>query len=68
MKAKFTENGKVLYQNLYDLTEEAENKGYKTEDEVISYLHDCFVVDENRKTNDFSEWLDSIDEWTNRSE
>lgn len=68
MKAKFTENGKVLYQNLYDLIEEAESKGYKTEYEVISYLHDCFVVDENRTTNDFSEWLDSIDEWTNQSE
>lgn len=68
MKAKFTENGKVLYQNLYDLIEEAENKGYKTEYEVISYLHDCFIVDENRTTNDFSEWLDSIDEWTNQSE
>lgn len=68
MKAKFTENGKVLYQNLYDLIEEAESKGYKTEYEVISYLHDCFIADENRTTNDFSEWLDSIDEWTNRSE
>lgn len=68
MKAKFTENGKVLYQNLYDLTEEAESKGYKTEYELISYLHDCFIADENQTTNDFSEWLDLIDEWTNQSE
>lgn len=68
MKAKFTENGTVLYQNLYDLTKEAENKGYKSEDEIIGYLHDCFIVDEHRTTNDFSEWLDLIDEWTNHSE
>lgn len=62
MKAKFTLDGETKFQTLYELIEEAKEKGYESEDQTIEYLHDCYIADENSFSGNFSEWLDSIDE------
>lgn len=62
MKAQFTLDGDTKFQTLYELTEEAEEKGYKSEDEIIQYLHDCYIADESGFEDSFSKWLDSINE------
>ena len=61
MKAQFTSDGDVKFQTLGELIEEAEKKGYKSEDQLIQYLHDCYIADENAFCGGFSEWLDFID-------
>ena len=62
MKAQFTLDGETKFQTLYELIKEAEENGYKSEDQIIEYLHDCYIADENSFSVNFSEWLDSIDE------
>lgn len=62
MKAQFTLDGDTKFQTLYELIEEAEENGYKSEDQIIQYLHDCYIADENPFCGSFSEWLDFIDE------
>ena len=62
MKAQFTLDGDTKFQTLYELIEEAEEKGYRSEDQIIQYLHDCYIADETPFCGSFSEWLDFIDE------
>lgn len=62
MKAKFSIKGETKFQSLYDLVGEAEEKGYRTENEILYYLHDCYIADESGFEGNFSEWLDEIDE------
>ena len=62
MKAKFFIKGEAKFQSLYDLVEEAEEKGYRTENKILDYLHDCYIADESGFEGNFSEWLDEIDE------
>lgn len=62
MKAKFFIKGEAKFQSLYDLVGEAEEKGYRTENEILHYLHDCYISDESGFEGNFSEWLDEIDE------
>ena len=61
MKAQFTSDGDIKFQTLGELIEEADGKGYKSEDQLIQYLHDCYISDENPFCGGFSEWLDFID-------
>ena len=61
MKAQFISDGNSKFQTLCELIEEAEKKGYKSEDQLIQYLHDCYIADENPFCGGFSEWLDFID-------
>lgn len=61
MKAQFTSGGDTKFQTLDELIEEAEGKGYKSEDQLIQYLHDCYIADENPFCEGFLEWLDFID-------
>ena len=51
----------IKFQTLGELIEEAEAMGYKSEDQLIQYLHDCYIADENHFCGGFSEWLDFID-------
>ena len=61
MEAQPTTDGDTKFQTLGDLIEEAEGKGYKSEDQLIQNLHDCYIADENPFCGGFSEWLDFID-------
>lgn len=62
MKAQFTLDGNTKFQTLYELIEEAEGRGCKSEDQIIQYLYDCYIADESPFCGRFSEWLDFIDE------
>lgn len=61
MKAQFTLDGNTKFQTLHELIEEAEEKGYKSEEQIIQYLYDCYIADESPFCGGFSEWLDFID-------
>lgn len=61
MGTQLTSDEGAKFQTLGELIEEAEEKGYKSEDQLIQYLHDCYIADENPFCKGFSEWLDFID-------
>lgn len=61
MGTQLTSDEDTKFQTLGELIEEAEGKGYKSEDQLIQYLHDCYIADENPFCGGFSEWLDFID-------
>ena len=61
MGTQLTSDEGAKFQTLGELIEEAEERGYKSEDQLIQYLHDCYIADENAFCGGFSEWLDFID-------
>ena len=61
MGTQLTSDEGAKFQTLGELIEEAEERGYKSEDQLIQYLHDCYIADENPFCGGFSEWLDFID-------
>lgn len=61
METQLTSDEDTKFRTLNELIEEAEERGYKSEDQLIQYLHDCYIADENPFCGGFSEWLDFID-------
>lgn len=60
-KARYTEvDGTVIEQSIWELENEANNRGFSEEDDFIDYLRDCYIADESDFKGGFSDWLDAM--------